>query len=169
MALSIVWYVFTNIWIGWGFWLFQLSLATTNLMTFGLLDTIFPHLYMNTQSFNRIMFTDYNWNYFNPNNVIFSGDTSFFAEELVEVVAEGKGWWEGPVWYQTDQALFYSDCINDRIYKWTQSDGYQVFLERSGGYLLNDNNLGDMKMDYEKRHMPGSNGLAIKDGYIYIC
>jgi sugar lactone lactonase YvrE len=102
---------------------------------------------------------------FNPNNVLTVGDTSYFENMEIEVLAFNKGWSEGPAWNPEEKALYYSDVWNYVIYRWTQETGAEVFIKKSGGHNPNTNNIPD----YEKRQEPGSNGLAVKDGWLYIC
>ena len=93
------------------------------------------------------------------------GDKSHFDGVDVEVLAYNVGWTEGPAWNPKEKALYYSDCIGDMIYRWTEATGAEVFLKKSGGHNPSTDNI----LDYEKRLMPGSNGLAIHDDYLYIC
>ncbi|KAG5175020.1 hypothetical protein JKP88DRAFT_265971 [Tribonema minus] len=79
----------------------------------------------------------------------------------IEVVAEGFGWAEGPVWVsdkeQGREYLLFSDVVNNRVWKWEEGGGLftlgkTVFLERSG-----------CRTDAERCAQlkePGANGLA---------
>ena len=87
-------------------------------------------------------------------------------EPEIEFLAYNKGWTEGPVWNSEEEALYYSDVISDVIYRWTEKDGEKVVLKKAGGH--NPLGFGNIP-DYEKRLMPGPNGLAIREGWLYIC
>ncbi|WP_341227893.1 sulfatase-like hydrolase/transferase [uncultured Arcticibacterium sp.] len=87
-------------------------------------------------------------------------DPSFYktvpAHTKIEVLGEGFTWIEGPVWVEKEQALLFSDVPRNVIYKWTESKGIELFLEKSGY-------TGTKKGS-------GSNGLAVdNDGQLLIC
>ena len=50
----------------------------------------------------------------------------------VEILAEGFGWSEGPVWVDELNAVLFSDVPNNKIYQWSQANGLAVFLDPSG-------------------------------------
>jgi gluconolactonase len=49
---------------------------------------------------------------------------------LLERVATGARWSEGPVWMAEDDSVLWSDIPNDRILRWSQRDGMSVWRER---------------------------------------
>ncbi len=50
----------------------------------------------------------------------------------LEILAEGLGWAEGPVWAESLGALLFSDVASDRIYRWDEAAGLSLFLFPSG-------------------------------------
>ena len=76
----------------------------------------------------------------------------------LERIATGFAFTEGPVW--TGDALLCSDPNQNRIWRWSASDGVTLFRDRSGYQ-------GE---DIARYHQPGSNGLAIDgDGNLIVC
>lgn len=76
---------------------------------------------------------------------------------MIETLATGFDWSEGPVWDAAKQCLLFSDVPRNTIYRWppqgdpaTDAEGVSVFMKPSGY-------SGDS--DYSRE--PGSNGLAI--------
>jgi gluconolactonase len=69
---------------------------------------------------------------------------------IVEVLATGFEWSEGPVWDRTAQRLLFSDIPRNSIYQWTQSKGIELFMKPSGF-----TGVGDYSRE------PGSNGLLL--------
>ncbi|MEP1144258.1 MAG: SMP-30/gluconolactonase/LRE family protein [Henriciella sp.] len=51
----------------------------------------------------------------------------------IEVLARGFTWPEGPVWVEEESALYFNDVPENRMYRWTQSTGADLFLTPSGG------------------------------------
>lgn len=77
----------------------------------------------------------------------------------IEVLAEGFNWSEGPVWIADGNYLVFSDVPENRIYKWSEADGLDVFLEPSGY-------TGLPRENYKQ----GSNGMALdENGELLIC
>ena len=77
----------------------------------------------------------------------------------IEILAEGFGWSEGPVWVDPLNALLFSDVPNNKIYQWHEKNGLSVFLEPSGYTGIAP---GEKKA--------GSNGLILNDqGELIIC
>lgn len=77
---------------------------------------------------------------------------------VVEKLAEGFLFTEGPVWVP-DGYLLFSDPNSNTIYRWSDSDGLSVFRTKSG-YTGAD--IGEYGQ-------PGSNGLALdRDGRLTI-
>jgi len=50
---------------------------------------------------------------------------------VLETLADGFRWLEGPVWFADMQCLLVSDIPNNRIMRWTESGGVSVFREPS--------------------------------------
>jgi gluconolactonase len=50
----------------------------------------------------------------------------------LEKLADGFGWLEGPVWFADMQCLLFSDVPNDRIMRWTEGGGVEVFRQPAG-------------------------------------
>jgi gluconolactonase len=82
-----------------------------------------------------------------PENVAYSqpedvGIVVLDAALAAEVFAEGTqvekltenlfGWSEGPVWIRDGQYLLFTDVPGNRIYKWSDGAGLEIFLEPSG-------------------------------------
>ena len=78
---------------------------------------------------------------------------------VIEVIAEGFEWSEGPLWVSQGNYLLFSDIPPNRIYKWSQKDSISVYLEPSG-YTGTERKNGE----------PGSNGLLLSpDGALVLC
>ena len=78
---------------------------------------------------------------------------------VIEVIADGYKWSEGPVYVSDSDYLLFSDVPANRIYKWKEGKGTSVYLEPSGytGVI-------------PKQKEPGSNGLVIdKNGKLVLC
>ena len=50
-------------------------------------------------------------------------------EPWLEQLATGARWSEGPVWLREDASVLWSDIPNDRILRWSERDGMQVWRE----------------------------------------
>lgn len=77
----------------------------------------------------------------------------------IEVLAEGFTWTEGPLWIEDGQYLLFSDIPPNRIMKWSEKDGLNIYLTPSGftGVI-------------ERKGEPGSNGLILdKNGNLVLC
>nr|WP_198160678.1 SMP-30/gluconolactonase/LRE family protein [Pedobacter panaciterrae] len=77
----------------------------------------------------------------------------------IEVIADGFGWVEGPLWIENKQMLLVSDVLNNTVYKWTSNKGKEIYLEHSGytGVQPRTEELG-------------SNGLALNHkGQLLLC
>ena len=76
-----------------------------------------------------------------------------------EIIAEGFEWSEGPVWIGKENMLLFSDVPKNIIYKWTEAQGLDKFLEPSG-YTSTAPRGGEM----------GSNGLTLNnEGQLVLC
>jgi gluconolactonase len=72
-------------------------------------------------------------------------------DAVIEQLADGFAWTEGPVWVPKDGGyLLFSDIPNNRVVKWQEGKGTSDFLKPSGY-------TGDRKDLVE----PGSNGLLL--------
>jgi gluconolactonase len=81
-------------------------------------------------------------------------------DAVVEILAEGYEWSEGPVWVESQKMLLFSDVPKNMIYKWTEEKGAEVYLTPSGY-------TGSIP---SKSAEPGSNGLTIgPDGKLVLC
>jgi gluconolactonase len=77
----------------------------------------------------------------------------------VEIVAEGFQFTEGPLWLEKQQMLLLSDVPGNTIYKWTETNGKEVYV-KPGGYTDTARRGGFM----------GPNGLALShDGKLLVC
>lgn len=70
-------------------------------------------------------------------------------DAVLELLAEGFVWAEGPVWVP-DGYLLFSDIPPNSIYRWNESDGISLFMRPSG--------YDGRRTDIPE---PGSNGLAL--------
>jgi len=87
-----------------------------------------------------------------------------FASSEVEVLVSGLRWSEGPVWHAVERALFFVDTIQDRIYRWSASDGTTIVVSAAGGFD------GSNVPEYETLYEPGANGMALmSENEIIIC
>lgn len=74
------------------------------------------------------------------------------SDAVIEVLAEGFDWAEGPLWIEDGEYLLFSDVPANRIYRWKEGAGHRVWLEPSGY-------TGEAPRGGE----PGSNGLLLDD------
>jgi gluconolactonase len=82
------------------------------------------------------------------------------ADAVIEVLAGGFKWTEGPVWDKKNKALLFTDIPNNRVMRWSPTEGLKEFLKPSGY-------TGKEKFTGEE---PGANGLAFdKDGNLILC
>jgi gluconolactonase len=80
-------------------------------------------------------------------------------DAVVEVIAEGFDWSEGPLWFEKQQMLIFSDVPTNTIYKWSADKGKQIYLAPSGF-------TGTEPRGGEK----GSNGLTVSnDGKLLLA
>ena len=77
----------------------------------------------------------------------------------VEIIAEGFNWTEGPLWVESEKMLLFSDIPPNKIFKWTETKGTELYLTPSG-YTGATPRTGE----------PGSNGLLLnKEGKLVMC
>lgn len=80
-------------------------------------------------------------------------------EAKIEIVASGFDWSEGPLWLGSMDALIFTDVPQNKIWKWSEIDSLEVYLEPSGYF-------GDEKNKRE----PGANGLVLNaEGQLLLC
>ena len=51
---------------------------------------------------------------------------------MIEVLASGFEWAEGPVWVKQEGHLLFSDIPQNRVNRWKQGEGLSVYLEPAG-------------------------------------
>lgn len=79
---------------------------------------------------------------------------------VLEKVAEGMVWTEGPLWDAKDGSLLFSDVPRNGIFRWKEASGVTQFL-RESGYTGTEPFKG---------REPGSNGLAFdREGRLVMC
>ena len=77
---------------------------------------------------------------------------------VIEVLAGGYDWSEGPLWLPDLQMLIFSDVPRNTIYSWSEEKGAGVYLSPSG--FTGEDFPGSE---------PGSNGLALNQGELVLC
>lgn len=88
-----------------------------------------------------------------------SFDALVSADASIEIIANGHDWTEGPVWVESEKMLLYSDIPPNKIFKWTEAKGSELYLTPSGY-------TGTIPRGGE----PGSNGLILnKEGKLVLC
>ena len=114
------------------------------------------------------------------------------AEAPLRRLAEGCEWAEGPVWLPRDEALVWSDIPNDRMLRWSESDGVSLFrrpsnyangntLDREGRIVTcehvtnrvsrteHDGSVTSLVERYQGRRLDSPNDLVVKsDGTIWF-
>jgi len=81
-------------------------------------------------------------------------------DAVLEKIADGYTWVEGPVWNRQDAALMFSEIPSNSIYQWKEGAGTKLFL-RPSGYTGAEPFPGPE---------PGSNGLAFDSaGRLILC
>jgi len=77
----------------------------------------------------------------------------------IEILADGFGWSEGPLWLSSKNKLIFSDIPDNSIYEWSESDGLKLYLKPSG-YTGEQARGGEL----------GSNALLLaSDGCLVLC
>jgi len=78
---------------------------------------------------------------------------------VLENLAEGFKWSEGPVWVRDGQYLLFSDIPRNSVMKWKDGEGLSVFL-KPAGYTGSSPRGGES----------GSNGLLLdREGRLILC
>jgi gluconolactonase len=81
-------------------------------------------------------------------------------DAVIEKVAGGFTFTEGPVWRPELQALWFSDVVGNVVRQWSAAGGVKALIEKAGGDPGNVPPGGFV----------GPNGeIADKDGYVLIC
>jgi gluconolactonase len=83
------------------------------------------------------------------------------ADAVIEILAEGFDWSEGPVWIKKGEFLLFNDIPKNTTYRWREQDGLDVYL-RPAGYAIGSDPPG--------REL-GSNGLFVNPvtGQLVFC
>jgi gluconolactonase len=80
-------------------------------------------------------------------------------DAVIEVLASGFEWAEGPVWVKKEGAVLFSDIPRNRVNRWKQGEGLSVYLEPAGF-------TGPSAYGNER----GSNGLTLdRQGNLISC
>jgi len=80
-------------------------------------------------------------------------------DAVIEVLASGFVWAEGPVWLKGEQAILFSDIPRNRVMRFKDGEGLSVFLEPAGF-------TGPAAYGKER----GSNGLTLdRQGNLISC
>ena len=78
---------------------------------------------------------------------------------VMEDLASGFTWSEGPTWLKREHALVFSDVPANKIYRWSERDGVTVYLSPSG--------YTGTAIQWQE---PGSNGLTTdRAGRLVLC
>lgn len=77
---------------------------------------------------------------------------------VIEVLASGFTWSEGPVWVPWDNQLVFSDVPENKAYRWRQGHGVDLFLNPSGA----SHRGPDISTQ-------GSNGFVVHKGRLLLC
>ena len=86
-------------------------------------------------------------------------DTLVSPDAVIEVLASGFKWAEGPVWIRDGGYLLFSDIPRNSIIKWEEGAGPSLFMHPSGYTGV---------ADYGRE--PGSNGLVLDPrGRLVLC
>lgn len=78
---------------------------------------------------------------------------------VIEIIADGYDWTEGPVWVEKEKMLLFSDIPPNQIFRWTETKGAELYLTPSG-YTGSIPRGGEV----------GSNGLILdREGRLVMC
>jgi gluconolactonase len=87
-------------------------------------------------------------------------DEIIAPDAVIEQLADGMTWSEGPVWIWEGKYLLFSDVPANKIYRWSEKDGKTVFLDPAGYD-------GPPTKIFRE---PGSNGMTLNlAGELLIC
>jgi gluconolactonase len=87
-----------------------------------------------------------------------SFDSIVSKDAQPEIVADTFVWAEGPVWIADQKMVLFSDIPPNKIYKWTEAGGKELYLTPSG-YTDTIKRGGEV----------GSNALLVHDGKLVLC
>jgi gluconolactonase len=79
-------------------------------------------------------------------------DKIIVKDARVEIIGEGFTWSEGPLWISGKNMLLFSDVPENKVYKWTEDKGVELYLTPSGF-------TGEKTTSNE----PGANGLTLDE------
>ncbi len=78
---------------------------------------------------------------------------------VIEILADGFVWSEGPVWLEAHEKLLFTDVPSNTIYEWSEKSGLKEYLTPSG-FTGNET----------RSREPGANGLALDaEGFLVMC
>src|SRR6185436_20770185 len=87
-------------------------------------------------------------------------DRLIASDAVVEKIADGLSWAEGPLWDASTGSLLFSDVPRNAIYRWRRGEGVTLAIPRSGY-------TGEAPFSGPE---PGSNGLTFdRDGRLVLC
>jgi gluconolactonase len=87
-------------------------------------------------------------------------DDIISPDARAEIIADSLEWSEGPLWVEAHKMLLFSDVPANSIYKWTESNGKELYLKPSG---FTGNDISPFRE-------PGSNGLLLDgSGNLVLC
>jgi gluconolactonase len=87
-------------------------------------------------------------------------DTLIPADAVIEVLADGFSWSEGPVWVSQGDYLLFSDVPENIVYKWKEGEGKSIYLQPSG-------NTDEVDAGGSTE---GANGLLLdENGQLILC
>jgi gluconolactonase len=87
-------------------------------------------------------------------------------DAIVEKLADGFMWAEGPIWVPEGKYLLFSDIPRNLIWKWKEGEGKSMFLEKAGYTGSKPRGMpGSVPRDE-----PGTNGLTLdSEGRLVAC
>jgi gluconolactonase len=85
-------------------------------------------------------------------------DALISPDAVIEIIGEGFTWSEGPVWIEPEKMLLFTDVPENKIYKWTEVGGVELYLTPSGF-------TGETTRSRE----PGANGLQFHNNALILA
>ena len=66
------------------------------------------------------------------------------ADAVIEILADGFSWAEGPVWVPELNSVMFTDVPENKMFRWNESNGLSLYLDPSGytGIAPNDKKSG---------------------------
>ncbi len=78
---------------------------------------------------------------------------------VIEILAEGFEWTEGPLWLPTENKLIFSDIPKNSVFEWSEKSGIKLYLKPAGYTGIK-----------ERGGETGSNGLLLNPkGELVLC